>query len=55
MGITAKKVAEIYRVNRKEMELHACYSHKRAVEARDAGKFADEIITVNRNLKSGHF
>jgi len=24
MGITAKKVAEIYRVNRKEMELDAC-------------------------------
>ncbi|MEW6616290.1 MAG: thiolase family protein [Thermodesulfobacteriota bacterium] len=53
MGMTAEKVAEIYQVNRKEMELHAYYSHKRAAEARDGGKFADEIIPLEGEREDG--
>jgi acetyl-CoA acetyltransferase family protein len=35
------------------MELHAYYSHKRAAEARDRGKFADEIIPLEGEKEDG--
>jgi len=47
MGPTAEKVAEIYKVSREDAELMAYHSHLRAKEARDAGKFKDEIVPVN--------
>jgi len=53
MGITAEKVATMYGVVRKDMELHAYYSHKRAAEARDEGKFANEIVPVEGDKEDG--
>ena len=46
MGPTAEKIAEIYDVSRADAELMAYHSHLKAAAARDAGKFADEIVPV---------
>jgi acetyl-CoA acetyltransferase family protein len=46
MGNTAEKVAEKYNVARDDMENMAVWSHKKAAAARDAGKFAKEIVPV---------
>jgi acetyl-CoA acyltransferase len=46
MGNTAEKVAEKYKINRADTELMAMWSHKRAKEARDSGKFKNEIVPI---------
>ena len=46
MGETAENVAERYGVSREEQDRFAEQSHRRAVEARDSGRFADEIVPV---------
>ncbi len=46
MGATAEKVAELYNISREDMENMAIWSNKKAKEARDAGKFKNEIIPV---------
>jgi acetyl-CoA acyltransferase len=46
MGQTAENVARKYQITRQEQEEFAVVSQQRAVAARDAGKFADEIIAV---------
>lgn len=46
MGQTAEKIAQIYNVSREDAELMAYWSHIKAKEARDAGKFKDEIVPV---------
>lgn len=46
MGATAEKAGELYDINREDTELMAYHSHLRAREARDAGKFNDEIVPV---------
>lgn len=46
MGPTADKVAEVYNISRADTELMAFHSHTNAREARDAGKFANEIVPV---------
>jgi len=43
MGITAEKVAEKWNVSREDQDAFAVESHARAIAARDAGKFVDEI------------
>jgi len=43
MGITAEKVAEKWKVSREDQDAFAVESHARAIAARDAGKFVDEI------------
>jgi len=43
MGITAEKVAEKWDVSREDQDAFAVESHSRAIAARDAGNFADEI------------
>ena len=52
MGETAKNVADKYDVTREEMDRYALQSHIRAVEARNDGIFAKEIIGVP--LSDGH-
>lgn len=47
MGITAENVAEKYALTREETDAFALESHRRAIEAQDAGKFDDEIIPVD--------
>lgn len=51
MGETAENVAEKYQIGRKEQEALAVESQKRAAAARDAGKFADEIVPIR--MKGG--
>ena len=46
MGSTAEKTAEQKGITREDMELLAYHSHIRARDARDAGKFAREIVAV---------
>ncbi len=46
MGPTAEKVAEAYNIKREDTEKMAYWSHIRAKEARDAGKFANEIVPI---------
>jgi acetyl-CoA acyltransferase len=53
MGPTAEKIAELYNVSREDSENMAYYSHIKAREARDAGKFADEIVPVPGHDENG--
>ena len=46
MGETAENVAEKYQIGRKEQEALAVESQKRASSAREAGKFAEEIVPI---------
>lgn len=46
MGMTAEKVGAKYGIKREDTEKMAYHSHLRAKEARDAGKFKDEIVPV---------
>ncbi|MEW9856752.1 thiolase family protein [Novosphingobium sp. M1R2S20] len=46
MGETAENVASKYQIGRAEQETFAVESQKRAAAARDAGKFADEIVPI---------
>ncbi len=53
MGNTAEKVAELWKVNRKDAELMAYWSHKKAAAARDGGKFSNEIIPIEGEKDDG--
>jgi acetyl-CoA acyltransferase len=46
LGETAENVAERYQVSRARQDEFALRSHQRAAEARDGGRFADEIVPV---------
>ncbi|MDD3717294.1 MAG: thiolase family protein [Actinomycetota bacterium] len=46
MGPTAEKIADLYNISRADAELMAYHSHLKAAAARDAGKFANEIVPV---------
>jgi acetyl-CoA acyltransferase len=43
MGITAEKVAQQWNISREQQDLFAAESHRRALQAVDAGEFAAEI------------
>ena len=47
MGETAENVAERYDVSREDQDAFALESHRRAIAAADAGRFDDEIVTVD--------
>jgi len=47
MGETAENVAERHRVSREDQDAFALESHRRAVAAAEAGRFDDEIVTVD--------
>ncbi len=53
MGNTAEKVAEQWKVSRKDAEVMAYWSNKKAAEARDKGKFAREIVPVEGEKEDG--
>ncbi len=44
MGHTAEQVADEFKVSREDMDVFAYHSHRKASEALDAGKFAEEIV-----------
>jgi len=48
MGATAEKVAERYNVSRREQDRFAAQSQRRAAAAIEEGRFADEIVGVER-------
>jgi len=53
MGNTAEKVAELWKVNRKDAELMAYWSNKKAAAARDNGKFSREIVPIEGQKEDG--
>ncbi len=53
MGETAENVAERYGVSREDQDAFALESHKRAVAASEAGRFDDEIVTVEAPQPKG--
>ncbi len=50
MGITAELVAERFGVSREDQDRFAVESHRRAIDAQQAGRFVDEIVTVNTRV-----
>ena len=46
MGETAENVAERYGVSREDQDAFALESHRRATDSAEAGRFDDEIVTV---------
>ncbi|MDI7742603.1 acetyl-CoA C-acetyltransferase [Lysinibacillus fusiformis] len=53
MGMTAEKLAEIYDISRDEQDAFAVQSHLRAAQAREAGRFKEEIIPVAVKTRKG--
>ncbi len=53
MGMTGEAVAEKYGVSRIDQDAYAAASHNKAVAARAAGAFADEILPVTIAAKKG--
>ena len=53
MGITAENVAEKYGITRQMQDELAARSQQRAVEARDSGRFDDEIVAVTIPQRKG--
>jgi acetyl-CoA acyltransferase len=50
MGITAELLIEKYRVSREDQDEFAAASHHKAAEAIRTGKFAEEIVAVEREI-----
>jgi acetyl-CoA acyltransferase len=46
MGLTAERVARHYQVSREDQDAFALASHRKAVAAQTAGRFAEELIPV---------
>ena len=53
MGCTGEVVAERYHVTRAEQDEYAVNSHRKAIAAMEAGRFADEIVPVEIPQKKG--
>jgi acetyl-CoA acetyltransferase family protein len=53
MGLTAEKLAEMYNISREEQDEFAYRSHSRAAEARENGRFAQEIVGVEVQGRKG--
>lgn len=53
MGITAENLADLYQISREEQDQFAVESQRKAVLARDRGRWAQEIIPVEIKQKKG--
>ena len=53
MGLTAENVAERYRISREEQDRFALASQEKALAAIAAGRFADEVVTVEVPQRKG--
>ena len=53
MGLTAEKLAEQYDISREEQDAFAVLSNDRATQAREQGKFAQEIVPVVLQTRKG--
>jgi acetyl-CoA acyltransferase len=47
MGLTAERVAQHYGITREQADAFALSSHKKAIAAIEAGRFTNEIVSVN--------
>jgi acetyl-CoA C-acetyltransferase len=48
MGLTAERIAELYKISREEQDRFAASSQQRYAKARAAGIFSDEIVPVEK-------
>lgn len=53
MGNTGEVVSEKYSIGRGEQDEYAYNSHRKAMEARDAGRFAEEIVPIEIPQRKG--
>jgi acetyl-CoA C-acetyltransferase len=53
MGNTAEVVAQKYEITRQEQDEYAYHSHRKAVEAQQAGRFKEEIVPIEIPQKRG--
>jgi acetyl-CoA C-acetyltransferase len=53
MGNTGEVVSEKYQIGRSEQDEYAYNSHRKAAEARKAGRFQDEIVPIEIPQKKG--
>lgn len=53
MGNTGEVVADLHQISREEQDDFAFNSHRKAAEAQEAGRFADEIVPVEIPQKKG--
>ncbi|MCU7549783.1 3-oxoadipyl-CoA thiolase [Chitinophagaceae bacterium LB-8] len=53
MGATAENLVDIYKISREDQDHFAYHSHERAAKARDSGRFAEEIVPVEIQVKKG--
>jgi acetyl-CoA C-acetyltransferase len=51
MGVTAENLAERMGISREDQDAFAVESHRRAAEAREAGRFDDEVVPVPIRVK----
>lgn len=55
MGLTAENLARDFKISREEQDEFALASHQKAVKARNAGRFASEIIPIPLPPKYAQF
>jgi 3-oxoadipyl-CoA thiolase len=53
MGETAENVAERYEVSREDQDAFAYESHQKAIAAQEAGRFDEEVVTVDAPQPKG--
>ena len=53
MGNSAEFIAEQYNLTRQELDEYAYHSHRKAIEAIDAGRFQDEIVPLEVPQRKG--
>ncbi len=53
MGLTAERVAEIYKLTREDIDKFSYESHKKAAKAWEEGKFNDEVVPVEIPQRKG--
>jgi len=53
MGNTGEVVSEKYQISREAQDDYAFNSHRKAMEARNAGRFSDEIVPIEIPQKKG--
>ena len=55
MGVTAENIVEKYGLTREAQDAFAMTSQERALKARDAGRFEDEIVPITIKSRKGSF
>ncbi|USK70509.1 acetyl-CoA C-acetyltransferase [Peribacillus asahii] len=53
MGMTAENLSEKYNISREEQDEFAVHSQAKALQARDSGRFAEEIVPISIKDKKG--